>query len=357
MANFAENLSYRVTNAGVMTGIGIGLGYVNSLISPKDKVCRFYYDKGGGGVFNVILRSMAAAGIAYAQKAALDQLNKLFFGGKKNGFESGYSTQTQLIEDANRCDGEDSEYRARRYGVMRVNDGENAVVAMDFCGNWCPDAVMLGIPVKSGVQVNQMNLVSDITGDRRDKMDNSFVSDTLVWYDPTALVTVQSQKNYVITKVNGRDYSRKELISNGDVEFSITGRINSNLPDVYPTNEIRKFIQIMNYKGLVRINSQIIDQYNIDKVFIKDYSLPQKEGYRNIQEYTINCIGSVPTTDVKVKDDTVIAIDTVIEEASKAAKSPWEKLIDDTVEGLKGAAMSTAASGLSTAGGLLNNAL
>lgn len=359
MANFFNNLSYNVTNAGVTTGVSLGLGYVNSLIDGKDKACRFYYDRESGGVWNIMLKSVVGAGIAYAQKAAIDQLNSWFFGGKNKGLGPGESTQTKLIENANSCEATDSRYIARKYGVMKVNNGKNVVVAVDFCGNWCPDAVMLGIPVKDGVSVSQENIISDQgTGMIRDKkMNNSFTSDTLVWYDPTALVTVQSQKNYILTKVNGRDYSRKELISNGDIEFSITGRINSNLPDVYPTNEIRKFIQIMQYKGLVKINSQIVDQYHIDKIFIKDYSLPQKEGYRNIQEYTINCVGSMPTEEVKVLNDTIIAIDTVIQEASEKAKSPWQQMLSDTVEGLKKNVVSTAASGLSSAGALLNNTL
>ena len=359
MANFFNNLSYNVTNAGVTTGVSLGLGYVNSFIDGKDKACRFYYDRESGGVWNIMLKSVVGAGIAYAQKAAIDQLNSWFFGGKNKGLGPGESTQTKLIENANSCEATDSRYIARKYGVMKVNNGKNVVVAVDFCGNWCPDAVMLGIPVKDGVSVSQENIISDQgTGMSRDKkMHNSFTSDTLVWYDPTALVTVQSQKNYILTKVNGRDYSRKELISNGDIEFSITGRINSNLPDVYPTNEIRKFIQIMQYKGLVKINSQIVDQYHIDKIFIKDYSLPQKEGYRNIQEYTINCVGSMPTEEVKVLNDTIVAIDTVIQEASEKAKSPWQQMLSNTVEGLKKNVVSTAASGLSSAGALLNNTL
>ena len=359
MANFFNNLSYNVTNAGVTTGVSLGLGYVNSFIDGKDKACRFYYDRESGGVWNIMLKSVVGAGIAYAQKAAIDQLNSWFFGGKNKGLGPGESTQTKLIENANSCEATDSRYIARKYGVMKVNNGKNVVVAVDFCGNWCPDAVMLGIPVKDGVSVSQENIISDQgTGMSRDKkMNNSFTSDTLVWYDPTALVTVQSQKNYILTKVNGRDYSRKELISNGDIEFSITGRINSNLPDVYPTNEIRKFIQIMQYKGLVKINSQIVDQYHIDKIFIKDYSLPQKEGYRNIQGYTINCVGSMPTEEVKVLNDTIVAIDTVIQEASEKAKSPWQQMLSNTVEGLKKNVVSTAASGLSSAGALLNNTL
>ncbi len=360
MANFFNNLSYNVTNAGVTTGMSLGIGYVNSLIDGKDKTCRFYYDKeSGGGVWNVMLKSAVGAGIAYAQKAAIDQLNSWFFGGKKNGLGPGESTQTKLIDEANTCEATDSKYIARRYGVMKVNDGKNVVVAVDFCGNWCPDAVMLGIPVKYGVTVSQENIISDqgAVMSRDKKMNNTFKSDTLVWYDPTAIVTVQSQKNYILTKVNGRDYSRKELVSNGDIEFSITGRINSNLPDVYPTNEIQKFIQIMQYKGLVKINSQIVDQFKIDKIFIKDFSLPQKEGYRNIQEYTINCVGSMPTSEVRVMNDTIIAIDTIIQEASKKAKTPWQQMLSNTVEGLKRSVVSTAASGLSTGGGLLNNML
>ena len=59
-----------------------------------------------------------------------------------------------------------------------------------------------------------------------------------VFLDLGAIVQVQSSNNLVLTKVQGRDYSRKELISGGDINFTVTGKIVSNYPDVYPYAEV-----------------------------------------------------------------------------------------------------------------------
>ena len=47
-------------------------------------------------------------------------------------------------------------------------------------------------------------------------------------------VQLSSKNNIVLTTVQGRDYTRKEFISGGDLEFTINGRITSKYPDVYP---------------------------------------------------------------------------------------------------------------------------
>lgn len=52
--------------------------------------------------------------------------------------------------------------------------------------------------------------------------------------DLQPMVQVSSKNNIVMTQVQGRDFTRKEFISGGDLEVSINGKITSKYPDVYP---------------------------------------------------------------------------------------------------------------------------
>lgn len=70
---------------------------------------------------------------------------------------------------------------------------------------------------------------------------------TFVDLQPT--VQVSSKNNIVMTQVQGRDYTRKEFISGGDLEVSINGKITSKYPDIYPEAEISKLLKMVQYKG------------------------------------------------------------------------------------------------------------
>ena len=100
-------------------------------------------------------------------------------------------------------------------------------------------------------------------------------------------VSVSSKNNILLTPVQGRDYSRKELISGGDLEISITGKITSKYPDVYPEAEVSKFLKLMQFKCAINCDNTILRQFKISKLIVLDYSLPAPT-YRNVQPY--NCI-------------------------------------------------------------------
>ena len=98
-------------------------------------------------------------------------------------------------------------------------------------------------------------------------------------------VSVSSKNNILLTPVQGRDYSRKELISGGDLEISITGKITSKYPDVYPEAEVSKFLKLMQFKCAINCDNTILRQFKISKLIVLDYSLPAPT-YRNVQPYT-----------------------------------------------------------------------
>ena len=244
------------------------------------------------------------------------------------------------------------------FGTMSVNGGSRVVVATDAYGNKCVDAFMMGIPLKSKINISQSVRTNILNNEKGEKYEtNSFSSDTLVWWDCTAIVTINSERNLIATRVAGRDYSRKELVSNGDISISVSGRLNSFLPDVYPTNEMKKFIQIMNYKGAIRVKSQMLSMLGIDRIVIQNFNMPQKEGYKNIQEYTFTAIGMQPDKEIKVDSDTIVSIEQALIKNSDDSRSAWQKMLDKKLEGIKSASEDALAGGLSMASGMLQNSL
>lgn len=361
MADFS-NLTYSVVSGAagtiVSTGINQGLKYVNHLFGkgPDARNARFYYRHGDGGIINIMARNIMGTALSLAQQYAMDQLKALLFKKRSISNKPEISQLQHLVDAANKRDGEDKTIENKKYGVMPVNNGGDYVVATDFTGHWVPDAVMLGVPADPEILIDQRNIYMDPFTNERSQ--NTINSDTIVWWDVTGLITIQNDRKLILTTVSGRDYTRKELFGNGDVTFTISGRMNSNLPDVYPENEVRKFIKIMQYKGPVKIVSQMLDQYNITKCVINGYSLPQKEGYRNLQEYTINCVGIQPVEDVVVNTDTIIALNKEIKDhIQEKEKNKWQKLLDNTVEGLKSGAVTAAGTVASETSGMALSAV
>ncbi len=76
-------------------------------------------------------------------------------------------------------------------------------------------------------------------------------------------IQVSSKNNIVLTTVQGRDYTRKEYVSGGDLEISVTGKITSKYPEVYPEAEVSKFLRLMQFKGVLDCDNTILRQFGI----------------------------------------------------------------------------------------------
>lgn len=358
MANTFGNMGFSLTSGFVSDVTGMGNNWLQKNIAngfKKEKGVKFYANfEAGGSVTNVLAKKLVGTAANLLKDKADRQLRDFAerILGRNISNQVQENAMMSIIEKAQIND--DS-----KYGVMKVNGGANAVMALDFYGNKCVDAIMLGIPVKKPVvystHVNRKKKNSGVSqlDFHSDSPEMNFESDTLVWYDPTAIVSVNSDKNLLITKVQGRDYSRKELISNGDINFTVSGHILSNVPEVYPTSEVRKFIQVMQYKGLIKVNNLILDQFNIQYIVIKDFSLIPKEGYKSQQDYTFNAVGITPASEVRVVSDTISIIDNSLQ-GSSSEKSGWMKVLDSQISGIVTDATNAASQGLSIATGMLD---
>lgn len=147
--------------------------------------------------------------------------------------------------------------------------------------------------------------------------------------DLGAIVQAQSSNNLVLTRVQGRDYSRKELISGGDINFTVTGKITSNYPDVYPYAEVSKFITLMQHKGVIQVFNLMFQQFNVTQILIKDFQMGQNEGFKNVQPYSFTCVAVEPDDAVEVVEDTLEATNLSI---SQMKKKGWAKVLLDQVK-------------------------
>lgn len=141
----------------------------------------------------------------------------------------------------------------------------------------------------------------------------------VTFVDLQPMVQVSSKNNIVLTTVQGRDYSRKEYVSGGDLEITVNGKVTSKYPDVYPEAEMSKFLKLMQYKGVLNCENTILRQFNITQLIILSYSLSPSE-CRNIQPYTITCVAVEPAESVELKLAAQEKVDTAIKHTNKWIK-------------------------------------
>lgn len=227
---------------------------------------------------------------------------------RKTVLEQQKSNQVQLIRNR--------ESQMKEWGRITA-DGGHTIIAKDKYGNAVPESLMLFYDGDTDVLVEDVKIVGD------KQVKDSYTTKTICFIDINPDVAIQSSKNIVMTTVQGRDYTRKELVSGGDLNFTVTGEIVSNEDGVYPENDVKKFIQIMQYGGVVNVNHFQFKQFNVDKIIIKDFNMQNQE-FKNIQPYTFTCVAVEPDEDVVVKSDTIAVINREIE---VSPMSKWYKLI------------------------------
>lgn len=227
---------------------------------------------------------------------------------RKTVLEQQKSNQVQLIRNR--------ESQMKEWGRITA-DGGHTIIAKDKYGNAVPESLMLFYDGDTDVLVEDVKIVGD------KQVKDSYTTKTICFIDINPDVAIQSSKNIVMTTVQGRDYTRKELVSGGDLNFTVTGEIVSNEEGVYPENDVKKFIQIMQYGGVVNVNHFQFKQFNVDKIIIKDFNMQNQE-FKNIQPYTFTCVAVEPDEDVVVKSDTIAVINREIE---VSPMSKWYKLI------------------------------
>ena len=165
---------------------------------------------------------------------------------------------------------------------------KSKIIAFDSFNSDTPDKQsLLNTPIFDSIifgELNGSNVYKDING-------------TEYSYKPLqvdlAIITVSQTKNIVTTAIQGKNGTIKEFISDGDYQISINGIIWIN-DNIYPEDDVQTFINIMKVPQSIKIFSNFVNMFGISEIVITDYSLPQQEGMRNQQAFTINAISDAP---------------------------------------------------------------
>ena len=148
------------------------------------------------------------------------------------------------------------------YGRLKDTTTNREILAVDQYGTIVPEALMLSYEGEEQLDAGQYYATSSGTGDKsQTEKSGDFKTKLVVHIDLAPQISLSSQKNIVLTPVQGRDFSRKELVSGGDFMFSVNGNIQSNQPGVYPTAAVQKFLLTMQYLSLIHISepTRLID--------------------------------------------------------------------------------------------------
>lgn len=360
-----SNLSLTATNGIMNSAIGKLFDFVQSKVANggRDVNCKFYYSYGAGGSILQVAAKTVVGGVVGPLRDELHNAFNSLIDGKK---DKAKQYQSKWIKESIANATKEKE----QYGSMPVDDVPNVVYALDEWGCICTDALMLMIQLDHTIKIKQSwpyyetTTYKDVFGkekvikpeDRRHEVPE-FECDKLVWYDTTAIINISSDKNMVVTRVQGRDYSRKELVSNGDIKFSVSGKITSGKPDVYPVKEIQKFYTVMQYKGIITVQNQVLNELGIKRMVITDFSISQQEGYKSVQNYSFSAIGLQPAGEITIGDDTIYISTMPAVESDNEQDGEWEALMKEKLNGLKSMSKDLFSQGTALASGMLDNIL
>lgn len=106
----------------------------------------------------------------------------------------------------------------------------------------------------------------------------------------TVLIELTQIKNVVATAVAGANGTIKEYIGDGDYQIKIRGFIESGGMNKYPKTDVGILSLYLQAPVPIKIISDYLRTFNIDKIVVLDYNFPQTEGRRNLQFFEINAI-------------------------------------------------------------------
>lgn len=263
------------------------------------------------------------------------------------------------------------------YGSVTTSDTNKTVVARDYLGRKVPEALIMSFVGDKDVtytfpkavktesyKLKEQNMLQNLIEKSRtiqheityESVDDVTVeTKEIIHIDLSAQVSLSTNKNLILTPVQGRDFTRKELISGGDLTFTVNGSVVSHTPGVYPEAAVQRLIKIAQYKGIVSVHHFIFDQFKVKQIIIKDFTLGNQE-FKNIQPYSFTCV-AIEADEIRIKNDTIGAIN---QEIQLSPMNAWyrlvlnNKLAEIAAGAITGAANSAVSKGLDIEGMVTN---
>jgi hypothetical protein len=189
-------------------------------------------------------------------------------------------------------------------------EGGHQLIARAKDGTKVPEALILSFEDDDPITYKYVDW-DNTTGSSTTGAQPTFTTKTVFLVDLTPKISLNSSKNVVLTQVQGRDYTRKELVSGGDLKFNVSGSIVSDQEGVYPTEAVKRFLKIMQYQGIINVNSFSFGTLGVTRIIIQDFSLDSPE-YKNIQPYSFSCVAVEPNDAIKLSGDTIAIINDTI---------------------------------------------
>lgn len=158
-----------------------------------------------------------------------------------------------------------------------------------------------GEEMKFALQIKLPDDVPELIKVQNNQKSGQSMAQPDVFVDGTAIVDTNSSKNVILTTVQGRDTSRKEYISGGDLKITVKGNIDSRYADTYPKEAVANFIYLMEYAGVLEVKHYLLETHNITHILVTDYSLSPREGMVNIQPYSFSAVAIAPSKKIEYK--------------------------------------------------------
>ena len=130
------------------------------------------------------------------------------------------------------------EKQSEKWGQITA-EGGHIIVAKNKYGDVIKESLILYYDAEESHQIEDIKYVNGKA------TKETYTSKTVCHIDLLPQISMNSTKNIVMTPVQGRDYTRKELVSGGDLQFTINGSIVSEENGIYPADAVKKFIHFL----------------------------------------------------------------------------------------------------------------
>jgi len=136
--------------------------------------------------------------------------------------------------------------------------------------------------------------------------EDSFVADLFgaafgFRLDGVAL-SVGRSKNIVTTAIQGRDYTVKEFISNGDHNITVNGVLATHGKG-YPTGQVVQLRKILDSNKTLKVIHPVLRKIGVFEIAVTNYEFPSNNGMKNIQPFSFSALSEVPLEIKKRKQD------------------------------------------------------
>jgi hypothetical protein len=110
----------------------------------------------------------------------------------------------------------------------------------------------------------------------------------------TALISANKPRNIVLTKIQGRNGTVKEYVSDDDYQINIKGVIVGKYANKRPIEELKKLEDFCNEQAELNVISNFINDLGVNTIVITGHTINQRESMRNVIDFEISCLSEEP---------------------------------------------------------------